>query len=445
MIGLSNGAVLQRGTDNCCDIYISEFSGEIYFENNGICRSAEVTNENGRCRLQGIPVGGPYTVIADDERFEDIYVGDVWILGGQSNMEGNGFFRSVEDTKPCSKDIRALYMTREWGAAAHPLHTPWKAADRVHREMAGLEESVVSFKGYGPGIAFAERMKELCRVPQGLICTAHGGSRMIHWSHEKKGLGENSLYGSMLNSVHHAGGRVAGLFWFQGCSEGMSGNDETAREYAQDTIALFKALRAELGQDIPIVMPQISRLAMSVPEQVYRTYSYVRNAQRVMERDVEGLAVVPTVNGGMDDIVHLDADTQDRLGRECADAMEYLRGNRSVLLPIRLAGCSIEKESGLGHTRITVFFDNVSGHLNAFPRPSGFEVSNEPFGGEGIPIFGGFAERNYVVLRLSAGIEDVKSRYLCYGMGLDPFCNVSDSLGRSIPAFGYEKISELIK
>ena len=40
--------------------------------------------------LTGIPVGGPYSLFINSEIYNNIYVGDVWILAGQSNMEGHG-------------------------------------------------------------------------------------------------------------------------------------------------------------------------------------------------------------------------------------------------------------------------------------------------------------------------------------------------------------------
>ena len=57
-------------------------------------KAVSLTREGDNWRLTGIPVGGPYTLTISDKNgevdFDNIYVGDVWILAGQSNMEGAG-------------------------------------------------------------------------------------------------------------------------------------------------------------------------------------------------------------------------------------------------------------------------------------------------------------------------------------------------------------------
>ena len=64
--------------------------------------------------MAGLPVGGPY----DIEMMcgvESVVVKDVWILAGQSNMEGCGHF----PRKPLGKDtmVRACYMDDHWDVA----------------------------------------------------------------------------------------------------------------------------------------------------------------------------------------------------------------------------------------------------------------------------------------------------------------------------------------
>ena len=49
-------------------------------------------------KLVGVPVGGPYTITCnvksrasddDHESVGPVFVGDLWVLAGQSNMEGS--------------------------------------------------------------------------------------------------------------------------------------------------------------------------------------------------------------------------------------------------------------------------------------------------------------------------------------------------------------------
>ena len=48
------------------------------------------------------------TVVVNEEKFEDIYVGDVWLLAGQSNMQGVGRFRDYDLSYRGEKDIREI-------------------------------------------------------------------------------------------------------------------------------------------------------------------------------------------------------------------------------------------------------------------------------------------------------------------------------------------------
>ena len=98
--GINDGMVAQRGTaTNECDILMSlECDGEPAAKYDG--KAVSLTREGDNWRLTGIPVGGPYTLTISDKNgevdFDNIYVGDVWILAGQSNMEGAGLMADAE-------------------------------------------------------------------------------------------------------------------------------------------------------------------------------------------------------------------------------------------------------------------------------------------------------------------------------------------------------------
>ena len=92
-------------------------------------------NAEGYYILTGIPTGGPYSFTISDNESEvmltDIYVGDLWLLAGQSNMEGAGKMRAPQlayDENPV-QSIRAYYMNESWGAAKSQLHQLWESAD----------------------------------------------------------------------------------------------------------------------------------------------------------------------------------------------------------------------------------------------------------------------------------------------------------------------------
>ena len=39
------------------------------------------------CESSELPAGGPYVLEVNQRKINDVYIGDVWVAGGQSNME----------------------------------------------------------------------------------------------------------------------------------------------------------------------------------------------------------------------------------------------------------------------------------------------------------------------------------------------------------------------
>ncbi|MDR1559115.1 MAG: sialate O-acetylesterase [Clostridiales bacterium] len=164
---MQNGMVMQRGKEDVCEIYLKSERPiqSASYASVGVDESRPVLVESAdnHYRLAGIPVGGPYTVTVDDKVFTDIYVGDVWILGGQSNMEGIAWYEPEDVAFKGRGDVRALYMTDVWGPARHPLHELWKAVDKVHTEALGAGERAPHC-GVGPGLRLFQDMARLYTV-----------------------------------------------------------------------------------------------------------------------------------------------------------------------------------------------------------------------------------------------------------------------------------------
>ena len=150
--------------------------------------------------IEGLPAGGPYelTLAIENSRekvsFHDIYVGDVWILAGQSNMAGFAFMPSMSTPHPA---VKCFYMNNRWGVAEDPLHDVMRAAAPVHGGDPSLPRPKKFLRGPGPGLPFALAMYEKTQVPQGVIACAHGGTSMSQWDPDKKSQGDYSLYGAL--------------------------------------------------------------------------------------------------------------------------------------------------------------------------------------------------------------------------------------------------------
>src|SRR5882724_11981612 len=79
-----------------------------------------------------LSVGGPYT-IGDAH---DVLVGDLWVLAGQSNMEGVGDLVDIEKPSPF---VHSLQSREEWAVAEEPLHWLGESPRIIHHTLMGAE------------------------------------------------------------------------------------------------------------------------------------------------------------------------------------------------------------------------------------------------------------------------------------------------------------------
>ncbi|WP_337175804.1 sialate O-acetylesterase [Paludisphaera sp.] len=408
-------------------------------------------------KLLGVPTGGPYNVrvlyqdaagAPQNVEVGPIYVGDLWVLAGQSNMEGVG---DLVDVTPPDPRVSALGMDGKWVQAAEPLHWLVDSPDPVHsgdpatREQRSADQHKNRTKGAGLGLPFAARMVEATGVPVGLVTAAHGGTSMGQWDPAKKGEGGDSLYGSMLRQVQLAGGRVKGVLWYQGESDS---SPEASPNFERAFTDFIAAVRADLGQaDLPFYYVQIGRFAIAGDS---AGWNRVQEAQRVIPERVANTAVISVIDLELDDAIHVGTQGLKRAGARLAKiAQRQLYGMIGATTPTF-------DRVGLGpNNTLEVRFRGVNVSV---PRPG--EVVP---GGVIVPVastglrpelhIGGFSirdaqgnllpliyeakvgrGRDTVVLKLSGAVPPGSS--LWYGHGYDPYCNLTDAADMAVPVFG---------
>jgi sialate O-acetylesterase len=135
---------------------------------------------DGRWRVQlaALPAGGPHHLrVSGDQTIElsDVLIGDVWLLGGQSNME---FTLGASDTGPEEVASPQDPQLRQ-------LRVPLRASVRPEAEIAPAPWVVAEPGKVGDfsavGYHFARQMQAVQGVPIGLIDTAWGGSMLETW------------------------------------------------------------------------------------------------------------------------------------------------------------------------------------------------------------------------------------------------------------------------
>ena len=266
--------------------------------------------------LTEVPVGEPYRVeirVCDDAlkaveetTIPEVLVGDVWVLAGQSNMQGVGNRANVEAPHPL---VHTFAMSYQWRLAVEPLHTLAESPDPVHasfdsdeKRQNAIKEWRDGAKGAGLGIAFAKEMVARTGRPEGLVASAHGGTSMAQWDPALKAQGGASLYGSMCKQVQSAGGKVRGVLWRQGESDA---NPNAQAVYREKMKQLVTAMRADFGlADLPFYYVQKSRYAGKSVDS-FPSWNKIQTDELALETELAPCGLAPAVDLALDDGIHI--------------------------------------------------------------------------------------------------------------------------------------------
>lgn len=389
-----------------------------------------------------LPVGGPYQIEASSGQaaasVRNVLVGDLWVLGGQSNMEGYG---DLVDLQPSHGLVHSFDMLDRWVLAEEPLHLLPGAADRVHwrKNAAGAAERwegarlaefiATRTKGSGLALPFAEEMVRRTGVPIGLVPCAHGGTSMDQWSPDLRDRGGDSLYGATIRRVKAVGGRVRGILWYQGESDA---SPKAMPEFAAKFRALVAAFRSDLGQaDLPFYYVQIGRHTSlaNVSE-----WNAVQDLQRKAEQEISRTGMVTAVDLELDDQIHIGTGDLKRLGRRMANLACH------DLFPA-VAGCgALRRGPRPGAVEVTqnqlrIRFEDTNGRLRSRGRIAGFSIHG-PDGGV-LPLIyrAAFDPANPATVVLKLNSRPPAGATVRYGAGKDPLCTVLDEADMALPAF----------
>lgn len=389
--------------------------------------------------LHGLKTGGPYQITVSDGEidivFSDLLVGDVWILAGQSNMQGVG---NMQDALPPSYLVRAFYLDNRWDVACDPLHNMDKAAAEIHWVLNGGHHAfdkapIIPLKGVCAGVSFGQTMVKKTGVPQGLIASAHGGTTMKQWDPGLKNLGENSLYGAMYERFLLNGSKIAGVLWYQGCSD--SSKEEDTEAYTYRTLALFKAMRKDFNDDnLPIVLAQLARTTSAYDFTLEKRWSMIREQQRIIPYLISRCVMVPTVDLELDDSIHLSGRAQKILGRRFAEAHLFLRGNSQEYPPMKIGRIEYIERKEFHEYQTIIHVDNVVGSLHSGNLlPNSFSLHEASSDNKlSVPPFRCRLEGDKIVVTASSTLGSK----IAYAFGCNAVGNVYDGAMRPLPAFG---------
>lgn len=351
-------------------------------------------------KVRTVGAGGPYKmVISDGERTElqDIMLGEVWLCGGQSNMEMPlcGFINqpvdgSAEAVTEASSYPQIRLFTVEKNSCSEPQD------DCGGKWLRSCPESAANFSAVG--YFFGRILTEaLDGVPVGLISSNWGGSRIETWMTEKKiketagvhldiSLGgkesnqiPQALFNGMIWPVHRFA--LKGFIWYQGCS-----NTHNWFDYDRLMAALPELWREIWGNaDMPFYYVQIAPYSETGAENT--DFPMVVEAQMKALKHIPHSGIAGTTDLGERDCVHIRGKIRvaQRLAW-LALANDYgIRG-----LPRPAPVFSHFEYDDRDRNRMIIHFDNLCGDRTWFEPdsfdtfengevkvPGGFEVAGE--------------------------------------------------------------------
>jgi sialate O-acetylesterase len=221
--------VLQRGKTNRIWGW-SEPAQLVQVEIGGNTAKA-VAQADGRWEVKIEPPapGGPYTlkiVGAKTVEFAEVLVGDVWLCGGQSNMQlPLGAARNgAEEIKAANHPEIRFYTVPQHASYSHmaaPLMGSWKITSPQTAAEGGGISAVAYF--------FALRLQQDVHVPIGLIQDAVGGTPAETWTSAEtlRGLKDFDPQLAELERLKGKGGPQYGnyiMHWYDDYDIGLKGN-----------------------------------------------------------------------------------------------------------------------------------------------------------------------------------------------------------------------------
>ncbi|MBI9059826.1 MAG: hypothetical protein JEZ01_18825 [Labilibaculum sp.] len=247
-----------------------------------------VTSNNAKWAvvLKTPDAGGPHSIKIDGYNsvvIEDILMGEVWLLSGQSNMEWKtsfGINNVGEEVLNANKnEIRFFSVTLKT--------SPTKCIDVSGKWVKCTPESMKDFSAIG--YFFGKKLNEKLQIPVGLISSNWGGTPIETWIPEKEILASNELtesaqkvpyfpwapnmpgcvYNAMIAPIMPF--PIKGVLWYQG-----EANVDNSATYTQSLETMVRSWRKGFKTDFAFYFAQIAPYKHYAPGAGVK----VREAQR---------------------------------------------------------------------------------------------------------------------------------------------------------------------
>ena len=383
---------------------------------------------------------------------------DVWVLAGQSNMQGCGWLENA-----MTKDDRVWSFTSagKWQPAEEPLHRLWESFTPVHQDLmrVGLLESEKALTdeelrqrdseaplGAGLGLSFGSAMADQLGRPIGLIPAAHGGTSLEQWSPDLKGKGGRSLYGAMLERIERAGGRLKGVLWYQGESDSLTA--DLGRTYSERIDRWIESVRADTGiDDLPVIAVQIGRLVINrESEGAWRGWNMVQEAIRTVPDRLSNTEVTSAIDLPLTDAIHISTEGLVRLGRRLARLALVLTEKSTIPRGPTIERAELVTTSAGLQNGIRLRFRGLAGAWADNGPVRGFSVRQSDWEErEPLNVVNAWIDRDTgdgtdIMVLLNREPEPNTDVSIGYGLGYDPACILADEADMPLCGFSWQQI-----
>jgi len=390
----ASGSVLQR--DKIVPLWGRARPGETVTASIRAQTKSAVADASGNfeIRLDPEPAGGPLTLTVSGTHSltvtsTNVYYGDVWLCGGQSNMWyrlvdhlGATQYPNAYGTIPNATDnfetMRFAMAATETSATARPdntLYIPWSAWKNVPLQ-AGASFNWMSALPY----FFAKALKAGLdangqgHVPIGILIVAFGGTSIEQWIPADainangpwpSGSISPSLVGNCYNAMLAPIDRfpIKGALWYQG--ENNSGNHVRVNAYAKLQELLAASWRATRDDDFPFYFVQLAGYMRHSPIPKDNdasvtgyniNWAWIREAQTKSLLTIPNSAMVVSIDTGDQGNIHPSG--KDLVGQRLAT----LALARDYGVPLVHRGPRLVSQQIVG-SDVILTFDNVGGGL----------------------------------------------------------------------------------
>jgi hypothetical protein len=239
---------------------------------------------------------------------EDTRPVKLFLLGGQSNMEGCGR----------SSELPDAYQTHPGNAKI------WDNRKHLWVTLGTDSTAVARNELFGPEIAFGHRLSRVWPDHRiGIVKTAAGGTKLhTQWTPHKVMyrrfiLNLNNALSDLAQS--NTAYDIAGMLWMQGESD--SETTEMANAYEANLKALIAEVRKQTKQaKLPFVMGRISSSLLKKTPWIFDHARIVQRAQESVAAQDERAFIINTDKlSTLKDNTHFDTQAQLSLGNAMAD------------------------------------------------------------------------------------------------------------------------------